>query len=158
MPKARSSGAFKRGVSQKASEASAAPPAVLMLTLQVSSSVQKAIRPMIGFCGVAPLTVILSGAVTSFRMGGIGAPGAILFCAVVLIFFSIVFCIVRLVIGRTAVDRVVAIDLLTVVTISLVVLYAHISGRFVYVDVALVYGLLSFLAVLAIARFLERRP
>ena len=39
----------------------------------------------------APLTVILSGAVTSFRMGGIGAPGAILFCAVVLIFFALGF-------------------------------------------------------------------
>jgi multicomponent Na+:H+ antiporter subunit F len=76
--------------------------------------------------------------------------------AVVLIFFSIVFGIVRLVIGRTAIDRVVAIDMLTVVTISLIALYAHISGRFVYLDVALVYGLLSFLAVLAIARFLEK--
>jgi multicomponent Na+:H+ antiporter subunit F len=78
--------------------------------------------------------------------------------AVVLIFFSIAFSVLRLVIGRTAIDRVVAIDMLTVVTISLVTLYAHISGRFVYVDVALVYGLLSFLAVLAIARFLERGP
>lgn len=39
----------------------------------------------------APLTVILSGAITSFRMGGIGAPGAILFCAVVLIIFALGF-------------------------------------------------------------------
>ncbi|MDM9622096.1 cation:proton antiporter [Rhizobium sp. AC44/96] len=82
----------------------------------------------------------------------------ILRIAVVLIFFSIVFGVVRLVIGRTAIDRVVAIDMLTVVTISLIALYAHISGRFVYIDVALVYGLLSFLAVLAIARFLEKGP
>lgn len=39
----------------------------------------------------APLTVILSGAITSFRMGGVGAPGAILFCAIVLIFFALGF-------------------------------------------------------------------
>lgn len=39
----------------------------------------------------APLTVILSGAVTTFRLGGIGAPGAILFCAVVLILFALGF-------------------------------------------------------------------
>lgn len=78
--------------------------------------------------------------------------------AVILIFLSIVFGVLRLVIGRTAVDRVVAIDMLTVVTIALITLYAHVSGRFVYIDVALVYGLLSFLAVLAIARFLERGP
>ena len=75
-----------------------------------------------------------------------------------LIFFSIVFCLLRLVIGRTVIDRVVATDVLTVVSISLIALYAHISDRFVYVDVALVYGLLSFLAVLAIARFLEKGP
>jgi len=82
----------------------------------------------------------------------------ILQIAVVLIFFSIAFGVLRLVIGRTAIDRVVAIDMLTVVTIALITLYAHISGRFVYLDVALVYGLLMFLAVLAIARFLEKGP
>lgn len=80
----------------------------------------------------------------------------ILQVAGVLIFFSIVFGVLRLIIGKTMVDRVVAIDMLTVVSLSLIALYAHISGRFVYLDVALVYGLLSFLAVLAIARFLEK--
>lgn len=82
----------------------------------------------------------------------------ILQIAAVLIFFGIVFGILRLIIGRTVVDRVVAIDMLTVVSISLIALYAHLSGRFAYLDVALVYGLLSFLAVLAIARFLEKGP
>ena len=82
----------------------------------------------------------------------------ILQIAAVLIFFGIVFGVVRLIIGRTMIDRVVAIDMLTVVSISLIALYAHVSGRFVYLDVALVYGLLSFLAVLAIARFLEKGP
>ena len=73
-----------------------------------------------------------------------------------MIFFAILFGVIRLVIGRTLIDRVVAIDMLTVISISLISLYAQASGRFVYIDVALVYGLLSFLAVLAIARFLER--
>jgi multicomponent Na+:H+ antiporter subunit F len=76
--------------------------------------------------------------------------------ATVLIFFAILFAVIRLVLGKTLVDRVVAIDMLTVISISLIALYAQVSGRFVYIDVALVYGLLSFLAVLAIARFLER--
>ena len=53
---------------------------------------------------------------------------------------------------------IVAIDTLTVISLSLIALYAHLSGRFVYLDVALVYGLLSFLAVLAVARFLEKGP
>ena len=62
----------------------------------------------------------------------------------------------RLIIGQSVVDRVAAVDLLTVISISMIALYAHIGGRFIYLDVALVYGVLSFLAVLATARYLER--
>ncbi len=74
----------------------------------------------------------------------------------VLIFFSIVFGIIRLVIGPDTVDRVVSIDLLTIVTIALIALLAHQAERFIYLDVAIVYGLLSFLGVLAVARYLEK--
>jgi multicomponent Na+:H+ antiporter subunit F len=79
-----------------------------------------------------------------------------LFIAAVLIFFGIMFGVLRLVLGRTVVDRVVAVDMLTIISISLIALYAHVSGRFIYLDVALVYGVLSFLSVLAVARYLER--
>ncbi|ANY77402.1 cation:proton antiporter [Microvirga ossetica] len=76
--------------------------------------------------------------------------------AAVLILGAILLGITRLMLGPTLIDRIVAIDMLTIIAISLIVLYAHVSGRFVYIDVALVYGLLSFLAVLALARFLEK--
>lgn len=76
----------------------------------------------------------------------------------ILIFLGILCGVLRLALGRTVIDRVVAIDTLTVISLSLIALYAHLSGRFVYLDVALVYGLLSFLAVLAVARFLEKGP
>lgn len=76
--------------------------------------------------------------------------------AAVLIFFAILFSVIRLILGKTLIDRVVAVDMLTVISISLIALYAHVSGRIAYIDVALVYGLLSFLAVLAIARFIEK--
>ena len=80
----------------------------------------------------------------------------ILLVAAVLIAASVLLGVVRLIIGRTLVDRVAAIDMLTIVSISMIALYAHVSGRFIYVDVALVYGVLSFLAVVAMARYLER--
>ena len=80
----------------------------------------------------------------------------ILIAAAVLIFCGITFGVLRLILGRTVVDRVVAVDMLTVISISLIALYAHVAGRFIYLDVALVYGVLSFLAVLAVARYLER--
>jgi multicomponent Na+:H+ antiporter subunit F len=80
----------------------------------------------------------------------------ILLIAAVLMLFGIIFGVVRLILGRTVVDRVAAVDMLTVVSISVIALYAHVSGRFIYLDVALVYGVLSFLSVLAVARYLER--
>jgi len=80
----------------------------------------------------------------------------ILDLAFVLIFLSMVFGIIRLVIGPEIVDRVVAIDLLTIIAIAVIALLAHVADRFIYLDVALVYGLLSFLGVLAVARYLEK--
>lgn len=80
----------------------------------------------------------------------------ILLVAAVLIFFSVLFGVVRLARGPTVVDRIAALDMLTIVSTSLIVLYAHVSDRFVYLDVALIYGGLSFLGVLAVARYLER--
>jgi multicomponent Na+:H+ antiporter subunit F len=79
-----------------------------------------------------------------------------LFVAAVLIFFAIMFGVLRLIFGRTVVDRVIAVDMLTIISISVIALYADVSGRFIYLDVALVYGVLSFLSVLAVARYLER--
>jgi len=76
--------------------------------------------------------------------------------AFVLIFLAIVFGIIRLVIGPDTVDRVVAVDLLTIIAIGVIALLAHIANRYIYLDVALVYGLLSFLGVLAVARYLEK--
>jgi multicomponent Na+:H+ antiporter subunit F len=81
---------------------------------------------------------------------------AVLVVAGILIFFAVAFGALRLVLGHTVVDRVAAIDMLTVVSISLIGIYAHVAGRLLYLDVALVYGVLSFLSVLAVARYLER--
>jgi multicomponent Na+:H+ antiporter subunit F len=80
----------------------------------------------------------------------------ILIAAAILIFFGVVFGVLRLILGRTSVDRAAAVDILTVVSISLIALYAHVAGRFIYLDVALVYGVLSFLAVLQLPAILER--
>lgn len=58
--------------------------------------------------------------------------------------------------GPSDADRVVAFDVLTIISITAIVLAAFVEGRSIYLDVALVYALLSFLGVIAIARYLER--
>lgn len=62
---------------------------------------------------------------------------------------------VRFVKGPSPADRVVAFDVMTIVAITGIVLIALIEGRGIYLDVALIYALLSFLGVIAIARYLE---
>ena len=42
--------------------------------------------------------------------------------AAVLIFFAILFGVIRLALGRTLVDRIVAVDMLTIISISLIAL------------------------------------
>jgi len=64
--------------------------------------------------------------------------------------------LLRFVIGPSAADRVVAFDVLTIVCITGIVLAALAEGRAIYLDVALIYALLSFLGVIAVARYLER--
>lgn len=63
----------------------------------------------------------------------------------------------RFIVGPMPADRVIAFDVLTVISISGIVGSALVSERVIYLDVALVYGLLSFLGVIVIARYLERR-
>lgn len=69
--------------------------------------------------------------------------------------FAILLGVYRLVKGPRTIDRVVAMDALTIITISLIVFIAYATGREIYIDVSIVYALLSFLGVLAYARFKE---
>lgn len=62
----------------------------------------------------------------------------------------------RFLVGPSAADRVVAFDVLTIVAITAIALVALAEGRGIYLDVALVYALLSFLGVIVAARYLER--
>lgn len=57
--------------------------------------------------------------------------------------------------GPWAIDRTVALDVMTIIATSLIVAFALFSGRRIYVDVGMVYGLVGFVGVVALARYLE---
>ena len=82
----------------------------------------------------------------------------LLLLAGVLVGAAFLLALWRFLLGPSAADRVVAFDVLTIVSITLIVLAALAEGRGIYLDVALVYALLSFLGVIAVARYLEGRP
>ena len=75
--------------------------------------------------------------------------------AAVLAAAALLLTLYRFIKGPTAVDRVIAFDGLTIVSITAILLGALAEGRGIYLDVALVYALLSFLGVIVVARFLE---
>lgn len=62
----------------------------------------------------------------------------------------------RFIKGPSGVDRIIAFDGLTIVSITGILFAALAEQRGIYLDVALVYALLSFLGVIVVARFLER--
>ena len=64
--------------------------------------------------------------------------------------------LIRVVIGPTVEDRMIGLNLLLPQVSAILVLVATRVDRPVYLDVALVYVILSFIGILALARYLER--
>jgi len=75
----------------------------------------------------------------------------------VLVMLGVAFAFIRLVRGPSLPDRIVALDMMTVLIVSFCGLYALRSDDTAFVDVALVLALVGFLATVALARFVERR-
>ena len=73
---------------------------------------------------------------------------------IVFLAVTMVICLVRAVRGPKLADRIVATNMICVKTILLIVMVAVYLGEGFLVDVALVYSLLSFLAVVVLTRFM----
>ena len=67
------------------------------------------------------------------------------------------FCVLRLILGPSSADRLVALNILSGVVLAFLVIRGVRHGRTIYLDVALVYDIFGFLGFLAIARFLKDR-
>ena len=76
------------------------------------------------------------------------ASGAIILLSIVISFF-------RFILGPDYMNRLVAFDAMTIMSLSVIAMLSWFLGRMIYLDVALVYGLLSFLGVVSVARFGE---
>ena len=64
-------------------------------------------------------------------------------------------CLYRAVAGPTLPDRILAINIVGTKTLVILVLIAYIFHQAMYLDVALIYGLLNFIVTVAAARYLE---
>ena len=62
----------------------------------------------------------------------------------------------RFLIGPTLSDRIIAFDVLSILCISLLVIIALIFKSSLYLDIALVFGLISFLGTTIFGRYIEK--
>lgn len=65
--------------------------------------------------------------------------------------------LVRLLRGPSLADRVVALDMLTVLAMGFIALRVIATGQVLFLEIAIALGLVAFLATIFFARLIERR-
>jgi multicomponent Na+:H+ antiporter subunit F len=80
----------------------------------------------------------------------------ILSIALGIMLLSVIFSLIRFVKGPCYSDRVIAFDVMTISSLAIIAGIAYMTNRVIYLDIAMVYGILSFLGVLVVARYLEK--
>ena len=68
---------------------------------------------------------------------------------------AILLAVVRLILGPSLPDRVVALDLISILVAGATAIYAVRTGESVFLDVAIVLTLIAFLGTVAFATFID---
>jgi multicomponent Na+:H+ antiporter subunit F len=76
--------------------------------------------------------------------------------AIVFLGVCIAIALVRVGIGPTVPDRIVGLDTVNTIVVVAMVLLGAAFEQAIYVDVAIVYALLSFITTLFVARYIEK--
>ena len=75
------------------------------------------------------------------------------------VFLALLLCsimaMIRVIRGPTAPDRIVGLDTINTIVIVLMIIFGAAFNEVIYIDVAIVYALLSFVTTLIIAKYLE---
>jgi len=69
----------------------------------------------------------------------------------------IVGCAVRMILGPTTPDRAVALDTINTLVVAVMIALGVAYREVLFIDIAIVYALLSFITTLYIARYMENK-
>lgn len=72
-----------------------------------------------------------------------------------LVGIGLLLTVTRLIKGPTVADRAVSLDTFNVIVIGTIALLAFLFENGLYLDIAIVYGILAFLETIVFARYLE---
>ena len=81
----------------------------------------------------------------------------ILLLAALLMCVNILLTVLRIPFSHNIPERVVILDTINTMIIALMVLLGAALNRALYIDIGIVYGLISFIGTLYVARLLERK-
>ncbi|MCG8379919.1 MAG: monovalent cation/H+ antiporter complex subunit F [Proteobacteria bacterium] len=72
-----------------------------------------------------------------------------------LILFAMLLALVLAIISKTVYDKILAVNIFGTVTVLFIALYGFLTKRPDFLDIALVYALINFVATIAILKFFE---
>lgn len=72
-----------------------------------------------------------------------------------LIAISTLICFLRIIIGPTLADRIIALDLIVNILISAIAVYSVVTQRPVYLDLVIAMALIIFLGTVSFAKLIE---
>lgn len=74
----------------------------------------------------------------------------------ILVMLMVFLSLIRALQGPTASDRVAAINIIGTKTVVIITLIARVYGQKYFLDIAMVYALMSFITTVGVAKYLEK--
>mgnify|MGYP002623136637 CR=1 FL=1 len=75
--------------------------------------------------------------------------------ATAIILFAMLLALLSAIIGKTLYDKILAVNIFGTVTVLFIALFGFLTERPEFLDIALVYALINFIATVAILKFFE---
>lgn len=73
--------------------------------------------------------------------------------ATLAILITMALALIRALLGPTVYDRILAVNIFGTKTVLLIAVYGFLTGRPDFLDIALVYALINFVAIIAVLKF-----
>ncbi len=81
----------------------------------------------------------------------------ILYCILPILLVSMLMIFIRLFLGPSLMDKIIALDLLVIVGIGVISAYAVLYNKKVMMDISLVIAIIAFLSTVAFAMYYDKR-
>ena len=75
--------------------------------------------------------------------------------ATYLVLFAMLLALISAIIGKTVYDKILAVNIFGTITVLFIALFGFMTERPEFLDIAIVYALINFIATIAILKFFE---